>query len=137
MPFPKGICPKVNVIARLELELAYYDSEVHRFNHYTTRTPTPDFLNGNIRRLASFPFKFCLNFHSYKSGLEKRLVLRLNAVIVANFRSFINQVKVLDYTTTKNSLLICASTVLILIPLLPCILVFSISSWLVHYWTSF
>ena len=38
--FPKGICPKVNVIARLEYELAYYDSAVHRFNHYTTRTPT-------------------------------------------------------------------------------------------------
>ena len=37
--FPKGICPKVNVIARLEHELAYYDSAVHRFNHYTTRTP--------------------------------------------------------------------------------------------------
>ncbi len=37
--FPKGICPKVNVIARLDFELAYYDSEVHRFNHYTTRTP--------------------------------------------------------------------------------------------------
>ena len=35
--FPKGICPKVNVIARLEYELAYYDSAVHRFNHYTTR----------------------------------------------------------------------------------------------------
>ena len=37
--FPKGICPKVNVIARLEYELAYYDSAVHRFNHCTTRTP--------------------------------------------------------------------------------------------------
>ena len=39
--FPKGICPKVNIIARLENELAYYDSAVHHFNHYTTRTP-PD-----------------------------------------------------------------------------------------------
>ena len=29
----------MNVIARLEYELAYYDSAVHRFNHYTTRTP--------------------------------------------------------------------------------------------------
>ena len=37
--FPKGICPKVNIIARLENELAYYDSAVHRFNHYTKRTP--------------------------------------------------------------------------------------------------
>ena len=27
------------VIARLEYELAYYDSAVHRFSHYTTRTP--------------------------------------------------------------------------------------------------
>ena len=33
--FPKDICPKVNVIARLE----YHDSAVQRFNHYTTRTP--------------------------------------------------------------------------------------------------
>ena len=29
----------MNVIARLEYELAFYDSAVHRFNHYTTRTP--------------------------------------------------------------------------------------------------
>ena len=39
--FPKGICPKANVIAWLEYELAYYNSAVHRFNHYTTRTPPP------------------------------------------------------------------------------------------------
>ena len=32
--FPK----KVIVIARLEFELAYYNSAVHRLNHYTTRT---------------------------------------------------------------------------------------------------
>ena len=36
--FLNGTYPKVNVIARLEYELAYYDSAVHRFNHYTTRT---------------------------------------------------------------------------------------------------
>ena len=36
--FPNGICPKVNIITRLEFELAYCDSAVHRFNHYTTRT---------------------------------------------------------------------------------------------------
>ena len=34
--FPKGICPNVNVIARREFELAYYDSVDQRFNHYTT-----------------------------------------------------------------------------------------------------
>ena len=33
----------MNVIVRLEYELAYYDSAVHSFNHYTTRTP-PFFL---------------------------------------------------------------------------------------------
>ena len=35
IPFPMV----VNVIVRLEFEIAYYDSAVHRFNHYTTRTP--------------------------------------------------------------------------------------------------
>ena len=39
--FPKGICPKVNVIARLENELAYYDSAVHRFSHYITPRGQP------------------------------------------------------------------------------------------------
>ena len=29
----------MNIIARLEYKLAYCDSTVHRFNHYTTRTP--------------------------------------------------------------------------------------------------
>ena len=43
---PKGICPKVNVIARLEYGLAYYDSALRRFNHYTTSTP-PHRLNPN------------------------------------------------------------------------------------------
>ena len=35
--FPQSIYSKVNVIVRLEFELAYYDSIVYRFNHYTTR----------------------------------------------------------------------------------------------------
>ena len=38
--FPKGIYPKVNIIARLEFELAYYDVAVQCFNNYTKRTPT-------------------------------------------------------------------------------------------------
>ena len=45
--FLKSICPKVNVIARLEYELAYCDSAVHRFNHYTTRTPFVIWARGN------------------------------------------------------------------------------------------
>ena len=34
----------MNILARLEYELVYYDSAVHRFNHYTTRTPTVAFI---------------------------------------------------------------------------------------------
>ena len=36
----------MNVIAWLEYELAYYDSAVHRFNHYTKRTPPQDLDKG-------------------------------------------------------------------------------------------
>ena len=35
----------MNVIARLDLERAYYDSAVHRFNHYTTRTLPRTFID--------------------------------------------------------------------------------------------
>ena len=38
----------MNVIARLEYELAYYDSAVHHFNHYTTRTP-PNIIKDDLR----------------------------------------------------------------------------------------
>ena len=34
----------MNVTARLEYELVYYDSAVHCFNHYTTRTSTESLL---------------------------------------------------------------------------------------------
>ena len=37
--FAEGICPKVNLIARLEFEHAYYDVAVARFNHYATGIP--------------------------------------------------------------------------------------------------
>ena len=40
--FPNGICPKVNVIARLEFEIANYDSRIHRFIYYTTKTSPVD-----------------------------------------------------------------------------------------------
>ena len=36
--FPMGIIPKVNVIALLEFELAYYNPVVQLVIHYTTRT---------------------------------------------------------------------------------------------------
>ena len=43
----------MNVIARLEYELAYYDHAVHRFNHYTTRTPPKR--NFNLTITESLP----------------------------------------------------------------------------------
>ena len=36
--FPKGINPKVNVIAQLEFELAYYDVAVQYVSHYAMET---------------------------------------------------------------------------------------------------
>ena len=38
--FPKGIHPRMNIIAQLEFELTYYNSEVLCFNHYTTTHPS-------------------------------------------------------------------------------------------------
>ena len=32
--FPKGIFPKLNVIAQVDIELAYYDSVIQCFNHF-------------------------------------------------------------------------------------------------------
>ena len=40
----------MNVIARLEFELTYYDSAIHRFSHYTTKTP-PILIYENINSL--------------------------------------------------------------------------------------
>ena len=49
--FPKGICPKVNVIVRLEFELAYYNPAVHRFTHYTTRPHPTSVLDLTLNNL--------------------------------------------------------------------------------------
>ena len=35
----ESICPKVNAIARLEFELANFETSVEHFNYYTTGTP--------------------------------------------------------------------------------------------------
>ena len=37
--FPKGISSKVIVIARMELDLAYFDVMVQQFTYYVTGTP--------------------------------------------------------------------------------------------------
>ena len=72
--FPKSICPKVNVIARLEYELAYYDCVVHRFNHYTTRTPpgsvenTQEVVKNQLNPVSVEDFQHCFR------GEEKLLL---------------------------------------------------------------
>ena len=64
----------MNVIARLEYELAYYDSAVHRFNHYTTRTPPQEFVRViflnkcwvmDIPFVGMVKFKFLAHFPVY------------------------------------------------------------------------
>ena len=50
MPFPRGISPKVNVIARMRLELTYSEAAVQHFSHCTTGTPK---FNLNIGRRES------------------------------------------------------------------------------------
>ena len=52
--FPKGICLKVNIIVRLENELAYYDSAVHHFNHYTPRRPGKYICNLHLLKIVLY-----------------------------------------------------------------------------------
>ena len=54
--FPKGICPKVNITARLEFELACYDFVDHRFNHYTPiyiRIISPRYVYQELEKLMA------------------------------------------------------------------------------------
>ena len=36
MPFPKGVSPKINAVARLKFELAYYDVALQKVSNYAT-----------------------------------------------------------------------------------------------------
>ena len=58
----------MNVIARLEYELAYYDSTVHRFNHYTTKDTPLSFWEELFRLLNSF-MVLVLGFHNISTTL--------------------------------------------------------------------
>ena len=56
--FPMGICSKVNVIARLEIELAYYDVAVQNVIHCAMRIHTwGNKTLGRIRPVFVLPFE--------------------------------------------------------------------------------
>ena len=71
--FPKGICPKVNVLARLEFELVYYNFAGHRFNHYTTRTP-PMFIRYRYVTLFDNNDLFHLKIETNRSKIFSRYI---------------------------------------------------------------
>ena len=58
----KSTCPKVNILARLEFELAYYDFAVYHFNHYTTRTPRMKVIFSDESRISIWQSGLCWNF---------------------------------------------------------------------------
>ena len=87
----------MNVIARLEFELAYYDSAVHRFSHYTTRTPFKfrfyllrEYMSyqGQIVQSALLFIKGCMSFPralfvsaSHQTGLDTRSMTRRSIIV--------------------------------------------------------
>ena len=68
--FPKGINPKVNKMAQLEFELAYFEAAVQHISHDATTAP-PDLLLLLSKSNASFPLKLCIawikKINSYKT----------------------------------------------------------------------
>ena len=56
--FPKGICSKVNVMARLEYELAYYDFTVH---HFTPRRHPPFMFTNHIYLIYMYKEELALD----------------------------------------------------------------------------
>ena len=52
--FPKGISPKVNVIAWLEFELTHYKTVVQYVDHYTADTPRCSNIYGNVSMIINY-----------------------------------------------------------------------------------
>ena len=67
--FPKGISPKVNVIAQVESELVHFEAAVHHFHHNATITPPQV---QNLSSLVSYPghFFLFLEEESYRSAVN-------------------------------------------------------------------
>ena len=64
--FSKGTSPKVNLIARLEFELVYFEATVQHFSHFCTGTPTQA-KKENKFIPYSVLFIFSINFSFYFS----------------------------------------------------------------------
>ena len=83
----------MNVIARLEYELAYYDSAVHHFNHYTTRTPHPSLVKDYF-----FIFDFVLFAIMVKQCINPNL---------GNWEATASLVSLLFWTVILIQFLVC------------------------------
>ena len=85
----------MNVIARLEYELAYYDSAVNRFNHYTTRTPPAVLFRtnpGSINPQRSSYTATCLQFHAGWSNTWSLVWADQQRLIYINSERILNTV---------------------------------------------
>ena len=71
-------------IERLEYELAYYDSDVHSFNHYTTKTP-PQY----IRKMSQIIIQYSANFKHLSAffKIKPSSGQWYNFLIIFNFRN--------------------------------------------------
>ena len=93
--FRKGICLKVNLIAKLEFELAYYDSAVHRFNHYTTKTlllfggAEGGKMFSMFERLFGDTLSYPRNYLSDFVALIKEKVLNVRTVHCVLYRNYL------------------------------------------------
>ena len=82
---PKGIFPKVKIIAQLEFELGYYDSAVQWSNHYTRRTfPVHKFVFLDLISLSlSLSIAFLTSFSvSFSPSLSLSLYIYIYIYIV-------------------------------------------------------
>ena len=73
----------MNVIARLEFELAYYDSAGHRFNHYTNHLIEKLQIVQNFKKqqfFCLFLFHFTFIFGRRKNGDWKNIHLASHVV---------------------------------------------------------
>ena len=78
--FPKGIYPKVNMIAQLEFKLAYYDSSVQHFNHYTHFVISPLLMtNGDNKKWLKF-FKILICLILYSIDYHYRFIFTHNSI---------------------------------------------------------